>query len=122
MRRKEWSRWQQESVRQHITQMSGMDMDAASQMVRVCSFFQIAERVRSSMEKDQTQIRKEMSKMARPKKRDEDKVIRQSVSMDREQLRQVVAYCQTNERTIAWVIKKAVATFLMEQTAGNKAA
>lgn len=53
--------------------------------------------------------------MARPKKAVEDKVVRQSVSMDPEQLRQVVAYCQDNERTIAWVIKKAVASFLTEQ-------
>jgi len=44
--------------------------------------------------------------MARPKKAAEEKVVRQSVSMDPEQLRQVVAYCQSNERTIAWVIKK----------------
>lgn len=60
--------------------------------------------------------------MARPKKAEQDKVIRQSVSMDPEQLRQVIAYCQANERTIAWVIKKAVAAFLAEQTAGNKVA
>lgn len=60
--------------------------------------------------------------MARPKKPEGDKVIRQSVSMDPEQLRQVVAYCQKNERTIAWVIKKAVAAFLVDQTADNKAA
>lgn len=60
--------------------------------------------------------------MARPKKAEQDKVIRQSVSMDPEQLRQVIAYCQANERTIAWVIKKAVAAFLEGQAAGNKAA
>jgi hypothetical protein len=57
--------------------------------------------------------------MARPKKAVEDKVIRQSVSMDPDQLRQVVAYCQRNERTIAWVIRKAVAAFLAEQAAGR---
>lgn len=50
--------------------------------------------------------------MARPKKKAEDKAVRQSVSMDPEQLRKVVAYCQKNERTIAWLIKKAVAAFL----------
>lgn len=50
--------------------------------------------------------------MARPKKKAEDKAVRQSVSMDPVQLRQVVAYCQKNERTIAWLIKKAVAAFL----------
>lgn len=60
--------------------------------------------------------------MARPKKRAEDKVIRQSVSMDPEQLRQVVAYCQANERTIAWVIKKAVVAFLADQAEDNKVA
>lgn len=57
--------------------------------------------------------------MARPKKAEQDKVIRQSVSMDPEQLRQVVAFCQANERTIAWVIKKAVAAFLEQQAAGR---
>ena len=56
--------------------------------------------------------------MARPKKADADKVVRQSVSMDPVQLQQVVAYCQSNERTIAWVVKKAVAAFLAEQRAG----
>lgn len=60
--------------------------------------------------------------MARPKKREEDKVVRQSVSMDPEQLRKVVAYCQENDRTIAWVIKKAVAAFLTEQGEDNKVA
>lgn len=44
--------------------------------------------------------------MARPKKKAEDKAVRQSVSMDPVQLRQVVAYCQKNERTIAWLIKR----------------
>ena len=53
--------------------------------------------------------------MVRPKKRKEEKVIRQSVSMDPGQLRQVIEYCQANERTIAWVIKKAVAAFLEDQ-------
>lgn len=60
--------------------------------------------------------------MARPRKRDEDKVIRQSASMDPEQLRQVVAYCQAHERTIAWVIKKAVAAFLAGQSENDKVA
>lgn len=60
--------------------------------------------------------------MARPKKPQSEKVIRQSVSMDPEQLRKMVAYCQTHDRTIAWVVKKAVAAFLAEQEAGNKVA
>lgn len=60
--------------------------------------------------------------MARPKKKEEEKVIRQSVSMNPEQLRQVIAYCQANDRTIAWVIKKAVAAFLEDQKTGNKVA
>lgn len=55
--------------------------------------------------------------MARPKKEEKDKVVRQSVSMDPEQLRQVVAFCQRTDRTIAWVIRKAVAAFLEEQAA-----
>lgn len=44
--------------------------------------------------------------MARPKKKAEDKAVRQCVSMDPVQLRQVVAYCQKNERTIAGLIKR----------------
>lgn len=49
--------------------------------------------------------------MARPKKKAEDKAVRQSVSMDPVQLRQVVAYCQKNERTIAWLIKRLLQPF-----------
>lgn len=40
--------------------------------------------------------------MARPKKEEKDKAVRQSVSMDPEQLQRVITYCQANERTIAW--------------------
>lgn len=54
-------------------------------------------------------------RMARPKKDEKDKTVRQSVSMDPEQLRQVIAYCQLNERTIAWVVKKGIEAFFREQ-------
>ena len=50
--------------------------------------------------------------MARPKKKAEDKAVRQSVSMDPVQLRQVVAYCQKEDRPMSWVIRKALEMYL----------
>ncbi len=60
--------------------------------------------------------------MARPKKRIEDKAVRQSVSMDPAQLCQVVEYCQRNDRTIAWVVRKAIDAFLKAEAAEDRVA
>lgn len=48
-------RWQQENVKQHITQMNGTDTDAVSWKVHVCSSFRIAKHVQKSTEKDRIQ-------------------------------------------------------------------
>ena len=48
----------------------------------------------------------------RPKKEAGKKYVKQNITMDPEQLERLVVYCQKNERTIAWLIKKAVAAFL----------
>ena len=47
--------------------------------------------------------------MARPKKPDGQKVVKQSVSFDPEQLNKLISYCEKEERTASWVIRKALA-------------
>lgn len=46
--------------------------------------------------------------MGRPAKSSEEKFVRQNISMDPAQLQQVVTYCQEQERSISWVIRKAL--------------
>lgn len=53
-------RWQQENVVPHFTRMSGMDMDAVSPKVHVCSFFQIVNDVPGNMARAQMPIMKMM--------------------------------------------------------------
>lgn len=43
---------------------------------------------------------------------DEQKAQRVSISFDPDQLKEILEYCQKNERTIAWVIRKALADWL----------
>lgn len=43
---------------------------------------------------------------------DEQKAQKVSISFDPEQLKEVLSYCQRNERSIAWVIRKALAEWL----------
>ena len=43
---------------------------------------------------------------------DEQKAQKVSISFDPEQLKEVLEYCQRNERSIAWVIRKALAEWL----------
>lgn len=50
--------------------------------------------------------------MARPKKEAEKKCIRQSVSMDPEQLERLTEYCRREERPISWVIRQALDKYL----------
>ena len=50
--------------------------------------------------------------MARPKKEEGKKCIRQNISMEPEQLEQVLKYCQSEERSISWVIRKALDEYL----------
>lgn len=42
----------------------------------------------------------------------EQKAQKVSISFDPEQLKEVLEYCQKNERSIAWVIRKALADWL----------
>lgn len=43
---------------------------------------------------------------------DEQKAQKVSISFEPEQLKEVLEYCQRNERSIAWVIRKALAEWL----------
>ena len=46
---------------------------------------------------------------------EEQKAQKVSVSFDPQQLKEVLAYCQRNERSIAWVVRKALADWLSKQ-------
>jgi hypothetical protein len=50
--------------------------------------------------------------MARPKKAEGEKYIRQDISMDPEQFKKLLAYCQKEERSISWVVRKALEGYL----------
>jgi hypothetical protein len=50
--------------------------------------------------------------MARPKKAEGEKYIRQDISMDPEQFKKLIAYCQKEERSISWVVRKALEGYL----------
>ena len=43
---------------------------------------------------------------------DEQKAQKISVSFEPQQLKELLAYCQKNERSISWVIRKALAEWL----------
>ena len=50
--------------------------------------------------------------MARSPIPDDQKAQKVSISFDPQQLKEVLEYCQLNERSIAWVIRKALAEWL----------
>lgn len=50
--------------------------------------------------------------MPRQKKNEGEKCIRQNISMEPEQLRQLLEYCQKEERSLSWVIRKALKQYL----------
>jgi len=50
--------------------------------------------------------------MAKPKKDPSEKCIRQNISMEPEQLKRVTQYCQQQERSISWVVRKALDDYL----------
>lgn len=50
--------------------------------------------------------------MARPKKDQSKKCTRQNISMEPEQLKRVTQYCQQQERSISWVVRKALDNYL----------
>ena len=51
--------------------------------------------------------------MASPKKADREKYIRQDISMEPDQFKRLMAYCQREDRSISWVIRKALEMFLV---------
>ena len=53
--------------------------------------------------------------MARPKKETDKKYIRQNISMEPEQMEQLVVFCQKNERSMSWVIRKALDMYLNDK-------
>lgn len=50
--------------------------------------------------------------MARPRKEESKKTVRQNISIYPEQLEQVQIYCQEEERSISWVVRKALDEYL----------
>lgn len=50
--------------------------------------------------------------MPRPKKSDEEKVIRQDFSIDRDTLARLLSYCQRTEQSMSSVIRQALNQFL----------
>lgn len=50
--------------------------------------------------------------MARSKKAESDRYIRQDFSMDPEQLKKLVEYCQREERSMSWVVRKVLEAYL----------
>lgn len=50
--------------------------------------------------------------MPRPKTPEETHCQKISISFTPEQLKEILDYCQRNERSIAWVIRKALAEWL----------
>lgn len=53
--------------------------------------------------------------MARPKKSDSEKAVRKSVSFDPEQLDRVSKYCELEERSLSWCIRKALDQWLQDK-------
>ena len=47
--------------------------------------------------------------MANKKKDDKDKYIKTTISFEPEQYRQMISYCEREERSASWVIRKAFA-------------
>lgn len=50
--------------------------------------------------------------MARPKKPEGEKYIRQDISMEPEQFKRLMEVCQREERSISWVVRKALELYL----------
>ena len=55
--------------------------------------------------------------MARPKRDNERKCVRQNVSMEPDQLERLLKYCQKEERPISWVIRQALDDYLLRNSA-----
>ena len=53
--------------------------------------------------------------MARPKKPDGQKAIKQSVSFDPEQMERIKKYCLREERSVSWCVRKAMDQWLEDK-------
>lgn len=53
--------------------------------------------------------------MARGKLPEEEKCVKVSISFSPDQLKELTAYCQKNDRSYAWCIRKALAEWLPKQ-------
>jgi hypothetical protein len=51
--------------------------------------------------------------MARPKKEEGTKCVRQNISIEPELLSVLITHCQKEERSMSWVIKKALEDYLL---------
>ena len=52
--------------------------------------------------------------MPRPKTPEDSHAQRVSISFEPEQLNQLLDYCQRNDRTMSWVVRRALAQWLEE--------
>ena len=52
--------------------------------------------------------------MPRAKRPEEEHCRSVAISFEPEQYKQVISYCERNERTLAWVVRKALAQWLEE--------
>ncbi|MEE0140473.1 MAG: ribbon-helix-helix domain-containing protein [Coprococcus sp.] len=49
------------------------------------------------------------------KKDEKDRFIKTTISFDPEQYRRIIEYCNREDRTISWVVRKALAEWLEKQ-------
>ena len=48
----------------------------------------------------------------RPKKEAAEKYVKQNITMEPEQLKRLILYCQKEDRSMSWVIRKALEMYL----------
>lgn len=53
--------------------------------------------------------------MARPRKEESQKAVRQSVSFDPEQFQHLQEYCTREERSVGWCVRKAMEQWLKDK-------
>lgn len=53
--------------------------------------------------------------MAYPKKKESEKCVKQNISFEPKDLERLVKYCQSEERSMSWVVRKALDQWLTER-------
>lgn len=53
--------------------------------------------------------------MARPRKEESQKAVRQSLSFDPEQFQRLQEYCTREERNVSWCVRKAMEQWLKDK-------